>query len=432
MTRLTFSSYSFGCRVNQAEREEIDKKMIQAGFIYDNNQPDIFIINSCAVTEKAERDVRQLIYKIKKENKKCYLVMTGCAATYWQKNNLFQKLSIDLLVNNSEKNFLVNLLKVAVDNRGDCLGVGRTIQKSIIFDKFLSSGRYLIKIQDGCHRFCSFCIVPYLRGLPQSKKINDIIKEINQQKNFKEVILTAINTEAYGKDTGESFVDLLEGIFEKTKVPRISFGSIHPLTINNDFLKFYRQIVSKNRLVNFFHIPIQSGSNKILKLMKRGYQKEEVIERVHSINRLNDFALIGTDIIVGFLDESDQDFQETYELLENLPIAKFHIFRFSKRKGTVAYYLSKKLKEPDSQTKLKRSKILIELGKKKYYKFLEKQIGLDSLALFLNKKIGDYQEALLQNQVPVYVKTEKNLTGEIRRVKIIEFKKEKLFGKIFK
>lgn len=164
--------------------------------------------------------------------------------------------------------------------------------------------------------------------------------------------------------------------------------------------------------------------------MKRGYKKEEIIERVQSINRLNKLALIGTDIIVGFLEETENDFQQTFDLLDTLPIFKFHVFRFSKRKGTAAFYLSKKLKEPDDQTKLKRAKILIELGNKKYQKFLEKMVGRYSLALFLNKKIEDYQEALLQNQVPIYIKTEKNLSREIKPVKIIEFKKGRLFGKI--
>lgn len=436
MRKPHFFSFSFGCRVNQAEKEEIDEKMIKAGFVFDKNHPDLFIINSCAVTEKAEREVRQLIHKIKRESPKRQVILVGCAATYWKKNNLYQDLPVDLFVDNANKEFLVNLLskrflKQFPINQLGYSQVEKSIPEKTISDKFLSSHRVLIKIQDGCHRFCSFCIVPYLRGLPKSKKIDEIIKEINQkEENIREVILTAINSEAFGKDTEERFVDLVKAVLKRTKILRLSFGSIHPLTIDNDFLKFYQQSLSQNRLVNFFHIPIQSASNKILDLMRRGYKKEEVREKLMALHRLNNQALIGSDIIVGFLEETDSDFEETYYFFEKMPIFKFHVFRFSKRKGTSAYYLADNFKEPDPQTKLKRAKILIELGRKKYHLFLEKQLGTNSLALFLNKMEEGYQEALLQNQMPIYVKTKKNFAGEIKNVKIETIKKGKLFGKI--
>lgn len=430
MKKLHFSSYSFGCRVNHAEKEEIDRQMIQAGFIYDNQQPDLFIINSCAVTQKAEREVRQLIYKIKKENNKCQIIITGCAATYWQKNHLYNNLPVYLLIDNVYKEFLVNLLKSNYDRRGHTWGK-KTIQKQAVFDKFIVSGRVLIKIQDGCHRFCSFCIVPHLRGLPKSVKINDIVNKINQlEENVKEVILTAINTEAYGYDTQESLTDLLREVIKNTGIPRLSIGSIHPRSINNEFLDFYKDILPHHRLINFFHIPLQSGSNKILSLMKRGYSKEEIFEKVQSIKRLNKRAFITTDIMVGFLGEEDNDFEETYNFLKNAPIDKFHVFRFSKRKGTAAYFMAKRLLEPDPQTKVKRAKILANLSRKKFQKFLQKQVGINSSALFLNKRIENYQEALLQNQVPAYIKSTKDLIGEIKNVKIEGIKKKKLFGKI--
>lgn len=433
--KKTFYSESFGCRVNEAEREALNRQLLKKGFQYSDDHPSLYFINTCAVTAKAEREARLRVYQIKRKFPHTKIILTGCAATYWQKNQSYKNLPVDLIVDNINKEFLVKIVekRLLQQPASDLPGRNKKVARlpnQPFSSKFLTSGRLLLKIQDGCHLFCSFCIVPYLRGLPKSKKIKEIIEEINEKKSIKEVILTAINSQAYGKDTGESLVDLLKNIFEKTEVPRVSFGSIHPLSVNDDFLKFYHNNLAKNRLVNFFHLPIQSGSNKILSLMKRGYKKEEIIERVQSINRLNKLALIGTDIIVGFLEETENDFQQTFDLLDTLPIFKFHVFRFSKRKGTAAFYLSKKLKEPDDQTKLKRAKILIELGNKKYQKFLEKMVGRYSLALFLNKKIEDYQEALLQNQVPIYIKTEKNLSREIKPVKIIEFKKGKLFGKI--
>jgi threonylcarbamoyladenosine tRNA methylthiotransferase MtaB len=436
MKKIRFSSYSFGCRVNHAEKEEFDEQMIKAGFIYDNQQPDLFVINSCAVTHKAEREVRQSIYKLKSQKPKIKIILVGCAATYWKKNKLYSHLPIDLLVNNIDKEFLVDLLIRRLSNQSKfnlsgCAWGKRTTQKTTIFDKFVNSGRFLIKIQDGCHRFCSYCIVPYLRDLPKSRTINYIINKIKGcDKKIREVILTAINTEAYGRDTNETLVDLLKNIIRKTEITRISLGSIHPLSITQDFINFYKDNLSRKRLISYFHIPIQSGSNKILKLMKRNYTNKEIYENIYQLSNINHLAFIETDIIVGFLEEVESDFNETYRFLSKVPISKFHIFRFSKRNNTAAYYLAKRLREPKPKIKIKRAKILAELSQKKYQIFLQRHIGMTSKGLFLNTRIENYQKCLLQNQVPAFIKSEKRLYCEIKNVKIEGIKEGKLFGKI--
>ncbi|MFH0979732.1 MAG: MiaB/RimO family radical SAM methylthiotransferase [Candidatus Roizmanbacteria bacterium] len=434
----TFYSYSFGCRVNEAEKEEIDRKMASNGFKFDINKPDIFIINSCSVTNKAERETRQFIYKTKKNLPKSYIVVTGCAATFWMKNKLYQDLPIDLMVDNINKEFLVKLIKKRLSYQPDLNRVGWNRMAGT--SKFLDSGRLMVKIQDGCQRFCSFCIVPYLRGIPKSERIKNLVCQLadkNYDGKIKEVILTAINTQAYGYDTGESFIDLIENIINKTRIPRISFGSIHPWTINDDFFRFYKKILPKKRLVNFFHIPLQSGSNKMLNLMKRGYTREEMLEKLQSLKSFNELALIATDIIVGFLEETDRDFEDTYNFLKKSPISKFHIFRFSKRSKTAADYMAKKLKEPIASVKIKRAKALSELGLKKYYKFLQKNVGRTSSVLFLQKSIDGFREGLLDNQLPIYIAakgrsatSEVAEAGAIKTVKILEFKKGKLFGKL--
>jgi len=212
-------------------------------------------------------------------------------------------------------------------------------------------------------------------------------------------------------------------------IPRISFGSIHPWSINSEFIENYKKVIPLNRIVNFFHVPIQSGSNNILNLMKRGYTKEDMMEKLQSINRLNKFALIATDIIVGFLEESDHDFKDTYDFLEKSPISKFHIFRFSKRNNTAAYYLAKNLKEPSSSVKIKRAKILSDLGKKKFEAFQKLNVGRVVQALFIANREGDYQEALADNQLPVMVKTVKNLNAHLKNIEITEYKKDRLYGK---
>jgi threonylcarbamoyladenosine tRNA methylthiotransferase MtaB len=428
--KITFSSFAFGCRVNEAEKEVLDKKMLEAGFSFNKDSPNIFIINTCAVTHKAEREARNLIYQIKRKNPQTKIVITGCSATYWQKNKLYEKLPIDLLVDNTNKEFLVKIIKKRF-YQGSALDRSGRNKGGITFSKFLSSRRLLVKIQDGCQRFCTFCIVPYLRGLPKSKKIEEIVKEINNYPGkISEVILTAINTEAFGLDTGESFIDLIEKVLEKTSIPRLSFGSIHPWSITPQFINFYQKILTTNRLINFFHIPLQSGSNTILRLMKRGYTSEEILEKLSALEKINPLSLLATDVIVGFLGENKTEFEETYRFLEKSPLVKFHIFRFSKRKNTAAFYMAKNLKEPTEEEKKKRAKALAELFAKKYLKFLEKNLGRLSTALILNKQENGFYEALLDNQLPIVIEKNKDIMpGEIVKVKVERIKNGRLVGK---
>jgi threonylcarbamoyladenosine tRNA methylthiotransferase MtaB len=425
----TFYTYSFGCRVNQAEKETIDREMNKIGYEMTENNPDIAILNTCAITHKAEREAKQLIYKLRRDNPKSQIVITGCSATYWKKNNLLKGLPVDLVIDNINKEFLVKLVANRLLGQSK-MNLGGS---SLGGDKYLRSGRAVIKIQDGCQRFCTYCIVPYLRGTPKSERIKNLelkIKNLQTTNLIKEVIFTAINTEAFGYDTGEKLTELIERILTNSTIPRISFGSIHPWSINEEFLGYYKKTLPLKRLVNFFHVPIQSGSNKILNLMKRGYKIEEIQLKLMEIKKLNPYALIATDVIVGFLDESDKDFEETYEFLKKSPISKFHIFRYSNRDNTAAHYMKKSLKEPSALIKMNRAKILAKLGKEKFETFQRLNIGRNSQALFIRNREGDYQESIIDNQLSVFVKSKSDLTGELRDIKIMEYKKSKLFGKI--
>lgn len=329
---------------------------------------------------------------------------------------------VDYLIANTDKEQVANLI---IKKYG---AVGKISIPSELNDKFVNSGRLLVKIQDGCLRFCTYCIVPYLRGKPKSRKIREIIKQINSGKNIKEVIFTVINTEAFGLDTKESFVKLLESTIFKTDVPRISLGSINPWSLTEDFFAFYKKILPQKRLVNFFHIPLQSGSNKTLKLMNRGYTRDEFREKVNRIHDLNPMAFLATDVIVGFLDEIDRDFNDTYAFLKDSTISKFHVFRYSPREKTAAYLMSKNHINIDEVTKMRRAKILSDLGKKKYNSFLEKHVGKTFPALFLVKKKEGYQEVLLDNQVPAWIKTSKDLSRKIYPVTITRLGNGLLFG----
>lgn len=428
--KKTFYSYSFGCRVNQAEKEALDRELSRLGFTFNQSKPDVYIINSCSVTHKAEREAKQLIYKVKRDLPGTKIVVTGCAATNWIKQG--QKVDeVDYIIDNKNKEYLASIIyKQTADEKSESNQTLAGVLPAAHTNKYTSSGRMFIKIQDGCQRFCTFCIVPYLRGLPVSTSIESIVSTINGRPYLKEAILVAINTEAYGYDTKETFINLVNQVLEKTTTPRISFGSVHPWTVKDDFIAWYKKMSGQGRVVDFFHIPLQSGSDKILNLMKRGYTRQEYIEKLNALSSINPFCFIGTDIIAGFLEETDVDFQDTYSFLESTPISKFHVFRYSKRNHTAAFYMGKRLQEPAASMKAARSKALIALGQKKYTNFLEKHVGATFQALFLEKTSEGFQHVLLSNQIPAMIKTEKNYTGQIRRVTINSYKKDNLFGTI--
>jgi len=369
----TFYSFSFGCRVNEAEKIAMDTKLLSMGFFYDELDPQFYIINTCAVTGKAEREVRQHIYQTKKKFPNTIIVITGCSATLWNNQHVPMK-DVDYIIPNTEKSTLPEFihhlyLTQSSSQQYPSQSTDKlTLKRNFVGDKFLQSGRLMIKIQDGCNRFCSYCIVPSVRGLPKSRSIQDIIKEIlSYGDSIQEVILTAINTEAFGKDTGETFIGLIDAILKETTIAHISFGSIHPWSITDVFIKYYQSIKNTGRFIPFFHIPLQSGSDTVLQRMNRQYKAQDVMEKMIKIKQMNPDAIIGTDIIVGFPGETEEEFKETYTMLKNAPIDKIHVFRYSPRPGTKANELKHVWKEVLPMEKIKRSKILRELSLKKAY-----------------------------------------------------------------
>ena len=354
----SFQSFSFGCRVNEAEKQLLDKRLLHDGYSWDDTRPTFFIINTCAVTGKAEREVRQFIYQTKKKYPETKIILTGCSATLW-KNNSIDMPYADHIISNDEKNsipdFLLSLLPLTKNK-----AYLSSAQKSSN-DKFLTSGRLMVKIGDGCVRNCTYCIVPKLRGKPSNKTIKNIIKEIqSHDEPISEIILTAINTEYFGMKEKTSLWQLVDEILKRTNVPLVSFGSVNPWSFDDSFFQWYGVNRDNPRFMHFFHIPVQSGSDTVLARMHRGYKAREIGEKMKRIKEMNPKAFIGTDVIVGFPGETEKEFEETYEFLKKSPIDKLHVFRYSNRPGTEA---SKLKNEPTPQEKRNRSRKLIELGK---------------------------------------------------------------------
>ncbi len=415
----------FGCRVNEAERAQIDLKLVEAGYHIDTHSPQVLIINTCAITGKAEREARQLIAQLKKRHPEAKIVITGCSATYWHQHNSAYAGMADLLIPNTQKPRLIE----AIESKWgfDAPGL-KDAENEPLDDKFRYSRRLLVKIQDGCHRFCSYCIVPYLRGQPQSVPIKQIVQYVNSfAPSPSEVILSAINTESFGKDTGESLLDLIAAMKEQTHVPRIGFGSIHPWSLNTDFLQFYKDtLVNEPRFLPFFHVPLQSCSNPVLKYMNRPYKIEDIKESLNAIVMSKPDVFIATDIIVGFLGETDELFEETYRQLVSLPISRIHVFRFSLRPHTAADTLKKTLFEVPENIKKERAHRLIQLSNKKYAAFVKTLIGSASHALAIRydeKQKGT--RLLLHNQVEGFLPNKKVLPGKLLNVTIKSVKREK-------
>lgn len=436
----TFTSFSFGCRVNMAEKEALDRQLQQRGLTEDSESPDIYVLNTCSVTHKAEREARQMINQIRKKHEDTKIVVMGCAATNWIKRKVSVD-HVDLMVENPSKEFIADMI---LERFGEAKIAGQieevpafdtatTAQSDVLpDDKYTRSGRIILKIQDGCQRFCTYCIVPYLRGLPKSAPMEDLVTQIiNLPPEIKEVIYTAINTEAYGYDTKkDDFVDLIRYTLDITRIPRISFGSIHPWSVNEKLFELLRSHPQADRIVQFYHVPLQSGNDKMLRLMKRGYTRQEFVEKLHELVSIQPMAFIGTDIIVGFLEETDADFEDTYRFLKETPISRIHIFRYSERQHTAASYLGKRLKEPTPQEKQRRSQALAELNTRKYGAFMEKHIGQTFEALFMEQQKEGNQLAVLSNGVSIWVPTSIDLRTQLKPVQVERVEQGSLYGKV--
>lgn len=413
--KKTFQSFVFGCRVNEAERIRFDNELKKAGFSIDLNSPTYSIINTCAITAKAEREAKQLVYSLKKNFPGTKVVITGCSATYWGKHKANSSLA-DIVITNNQKDGIATLL--SNDMGQELTETTRIESGSPISDKFRQSNRLLVKIQDGCHRFCNYCIVPYLRGSPQSQTIDSIVSYINSFNPIpSEVILSAINTESFGKDTKETLVDLTERVLTETNVKRVGFGSIHPWSLTDKFLDYYAVTLSKEkRFVHFFHVPIQSGSQIMLNLMRREYDLHDILQRLHYLKKARQDAFIATDVIVGFLGETEDLFKETVITLTNSPISRFHVFPFSNRMHTSAYYMRKRMNEPSPKEKKRRCALLRDLSNTKYSNFVSELEGMNTTALVIScsQKVS---RVVTHNNIELMVRQEA-LPGDIIHVTI--------------
>ena len=434
---------TLGCKVNQYETNAMAQKFLEKGYqiieeITPENEdikPDICIINTCTVTNMSDRKSRQMLRRMKEKNPSTIVVAVGCYAQV-AKKELAKIPEIDLVLGNNEKVEIVKYVEEYINNHINNVELDDVMYSKEFSDfgdvTYTEKTRAVIKIQDGCDRFCSYCIIPYARGRVRSRKPENIISEITQiaSKGIKEVVITGIHIASYGKDfamskdnklTNYRLIDLLEEINEIQGIQRIRLGSIEPLLITVEFVERLKRL---EKICHHFHLSLQSGCDETLKRMNRRYTTEQFKEIVRLLRNAYSDVNLTTDIIVGFPGETDEEFNKTYQFLKEIKFYKMHIFKYSPRKGTKAAVMPNQI---NGDIKEERSKKLIELSDRNEIEHNKSYIGKNVEVLFEEEKDGMYK-GHTQNYIMVYCQSKENLDNKIIDVVCEKAEKEHIIA----
>ena len=449
----TVAFITLGCKVNQYETNAMTQQFIEKGYeVVDHTQKaNIYIVNTCTVTNMSDRKSRQMLRRVKELSKEAIIVACGCYAQV-AKEELEKIEEINLVLGNNEKKDIVEYVEKYIKNQiskksqedkryieiknAKVQQITKT-QKNIetqIEDvmnqkefvefgdiTFTEKTRAVIKIQDGCDRFCSYCIIPYARGRVRSRKPEHILSEIqkNAKEGIKEVVITGIHIASYGKDFKQAYqlIDLLEEMNTIEGIERIRLGSIEPLLITEEFVSRLEKL---SKICHQFHLSLQSGCDETLKRMNRRYTTEQFKEITKLLRNTFEDAILTTDIIVGFPGESEEEFEKTYEFLKEIKFYKMHVFKYSPRKGTKAAVMPNQI---DGNKKEERSKRLIELSNKNEKTYNQQYIGKEVEVLFEEEKDGVWQ-GHTKNYILAHYKTEENLENKMIKLQCKEAEQE--------
>lgn len=394
--KKTVSFYTLGCKVNQYETNAMEQQFIKNNYeIVENTQKaDIYIINTCTVTNMAERKSRQMLRRVKEINPSAVLVVCGCYAQV-AKNELEQIPEIDIILGINEKNEIVQIVenymeKMAEQDKGSQEAEIDDVSKQKEFLDFgdvtyTEKNRAVVKVQDGCNMFCSYCIIPYARGRIRSRKIESVVSEIKKiaKEGIKEVVITGIHVASYGKDFDNEntskkirLIDLLEAINKIDGIDRIRLSSLEPTIVDEEFAT---RLSKLDKICDHFHLSLQSGCDETLKRMNRKYTTQIYKDAVATLRKYYPEASFTTDVIVGFPGETDEEFAKTYEFLKEIDFYRLHVFKYSPRRGTVAEKMPNQI---DGNKKEERSNKLIELSNSTENKHNQSYIGKTVKVLF--------------------------------------------------
>lgn len=406
---MRISFVTLGCKTNQYESEKMAQELSQAGFevSFGFVKADVFVLNTCSVTAEADKKSRQLIAKCNKLNKNASIIVCGCSSQN-SKEQFLGKPNVKVVFGTANKFEVVKFIK-------ENYVPENSKEKTLTFHE-----RRYVKIQDGCNNFCTYCIIPHLRGREKSRKIVDIVKEIkNTAKTCKEVVLTGINISAFGRDYGKNLTDLITEL--KDVDVRLRLGSLEARVIDENFLKACKNLKA---FCPHFHLSMQSGCDEILKKMNRHYTKNEFIEKVKLIRKHFKNAFIACDLIVGFPTETDKNFNETLKTIKKIKFSYMHIFPYSKREGTLAA----KMDQVPAQTVNKREEVLKKLNDKFSKAYIKSLIGKE-LEVLVEKQQEDSCCGFCREYVMCYLDAPVK-EGEIVQVRTENLKNDGLFAKI--
>jgi len=414
--------YTLGCKLNQAETESLANRFSQAGFqlVSPGDGADIYIANTCTVTHIADRKSRHWLRLARRRNPQALIIATGC---YAQRNPQELAQFADFVVDNKEKEHLLALTQtLSLEGRGS--GEGETKQSQVLAATVRT--RSLIKIQDGCHSPCTYCIVPKVRPHEYSFPASQIIDEVKQNValGYKEVVLTGTKVGSY-KDAATDLTDLVQRILTSTGIERLRLSSLQPSEISSEFLALWQD----ERLCRHFHLALQSGSGSVLQRMRRSYSLDEYQRTVNLIKENLPDVAITTDIMVGFPRESDEEFEQSYSFCQQAGFANIHVFPFSPRPETAAARMPEQIKD---KVKAERNQRMLELSRSSRRSFCEQFLGQTMPVLWEKETSpgsGIYS-GLTSNYIRVFAQSEKPLSNEITSIKLVEFHNQGIWGEL--
>lgn len=411
--------HNLGCKVNAYETEAMQHLLEEAGYeiVPFTQKADVYVINTCSVTNMADRKSRQMLHKAKKNNPDSIVVAAGCYVQTSEKEVL-NDLSVDIVIGNDRKHDLVRLLEEysldSVNDTVDDINDGKHDFEELFIDQTKEHTRAFIKVQDGCNQFCSYCIIPYARGRVRSRRFENVIAEVERlaANGFKEVVLTGIHLSSYGVDFEEAtgLLELLQAVNAVKGIEHIRLGSLEPKIVTEHFAS---ELSKLDKICPHFHLSLQSGCDATLKRMNRKYTTKEYERGCELLRKYFVHPAITTDVIVGFPGETEEEFEQTKAYLEHIHFYEMHIFKYSKRKGTRAAVMPDQI---DEQVKAARSEKLIALGHDMSKEFRKFYIGKNEEVLFEEKAvIGDkeYFVGYTKEYVKVAKKTDENLENQI-------------------
>lgn len=411
--------HNLGCKVNAYETEAMQHLLEEAGYeiVPFTQKADVYVINTCSVTNMADRKSRQMLHKAKKNNPDSIVVAAGCYVQTSEKEVL-NDLSVDIVIGNDRKHDLVRLLEEysldSVNDTVDDINDGKHDFEELFIDQTKEHTRAFIKVQDGCNQFCSYCIIPYARGRVRSRRFENVIAEVERlaANGFKEVVLTGIHLSSYGVDFEEDtgLLELIQAVNAVKGIERIRLGSLEPKIVTEHFAS---ELSKLDKICPHFHLSLQSGCDATLKRMNRKYTTKEYERGCELLRKYFVHPAITTDVIVGFPGETEEEFEQTEAYLKHIHFYEMHIFKYSKRKGTRAAVMPDQI---DEQIKAARSEKLIALGHDMSKEFRKFYIGKNEEVLFEEKAvIGDkeYFVGYTKEYVKVAKKTDENLENQI-------------------